>query len=161
MKAGKLKRPQRYQPGIVALHKIHQFQKSTELQICELPFLCLVCKIAQEIGKFNMCTSRGVHHTDTAESCSVLSGQPPGRCQPQCPTCVMHIYNYAKGYTISPSYLWRSPPFLKLSSSQKSVFSLSVGCRLYRILLVQGKGMLLGITLCTFINNQGVSFYCY
>ena len=38
-KAGKVKKPQRYQLGTVALCEIHQFQKSTELLICKLPLL--------------------------------------------------------------------------------------------------------------------------
>ena len=54
LKARKLKRPWKYQPGIVALHKICRFQKSTELLICKLPFSHLVHKIAQEIGKFDI-----------------------------------------------------------------------------------------------------------
>ena len=54
LKAGILKRPQKYWLGIVALHEIHQFQKSTELLIHKCPFSHLVCKIAQEIGKYDM-----------------------------------------------------------------------------------------------------------
>ena len=46
--------PQRYWPGTVALYNIHQFQKSTELLIHKIPFSCLVCKIAQEVGRFDM-----------------------------------------------------------------------------------------------------------
>ena len=37
LKARKLKRPQRYWLGIVVLHEIHQFQKSTEVLRCKLP----------------------------------------------------------------------------------------------------------------------------
>ena len=55
LKARKMKKPQRYWPGTVALHEIHQFQKSTELLIHKLPFSRLACEIAQEIGKFDMC----------------------------------------------------------------------------------------------------------
>ena len=43
---GGLKRPQRYQLGTVDLHKICQYQKSTELLICKWPFAHLVCKIS-------------------------------------------------------------------------------------------------------------------
>ena len=53
--AGKLKKPQRYQPGIMALHKIHQFQKSMELLIHKRPFLQLVHEIAPEVGKYDLC----------------------------------------------------------------------------------------------------------
>ena len=38
----------RYQPGIVALHEIRQYQKSTELLIRKLPFQRLVREIAQD-----------------------------------------------------------------------------------------------------------------
>ena len=55
LKAGMLKRPQKYQLGIVALHKIHWFQKSTELLICKLPFSHLVHEIVQEVGKYDLC----------------------------------------------------------------------------------------------------------
>ena len=54
LKTRQLKRPQRYWLGIEALSEIHWLQKSTELLICKLPFSCLVCRIAQEIGKFGM-----------------------------------------------------------------------------------------------------------
>ena len=54
LKARKLKRPWRYWPGIMVLCEICQFQKSTEFLICKLPFSHLVCKIAQEVGKFDM-----------------------------------------------------------------------------------------------------------
>ena len=54
LKARKVNKPQRYQLGTVALCKICQFQKSTELLICKLPFSHLGCEIAQEVGKFGM-----------------------------------------------------------------------------------------------------------
>ena len=44
---GGLKRPKRYQPWMVALHKICQYLKSTELLICKWPFVHLVHEIAQ------------------------------------------------------------------------------------------------------------------
>ena len=50
LKAGQLKKPQRYWLRIVALQEVCQFQKSTELLIHKLPFSCLVHKIAQEVG---------------------------------------------------------------------------------------------------------------
>ena len=43
-----------YWPGMVALHEIHWFQKGTDLLKHKLPFLRLVHKIAQKVGKFNM-----------------------------------------------------------------------------------------------------------
>ena len=55
LKAVLLKRPWKYQLGIVALCKICWFQKSTELLICKHPFSHLVHKIAQEVGKYDLC----------------------------------------------------------------------------------------------------------
>ena len=55
LQAGKVKKLKKYWPGIVALHKIQQFQKSTELLIWKLPFSWLVCEIALEVGKYDMC----------------------------------------------------------------------------------------------------------
>ena len=51
---GGLKKPQRYWPGTVTLYKIHQYQRSTELLICKCPFACLVHKIAQECGRYDL-----------------------------------------------------------------------------------------------------------
>ena len=50
-----LKKPQRYWMGTVALHKIHQFQRSTELLIWKRPFSWLVCEIALEVGTYDLC----------------------------------------------------------------------------------------------------------
>ena len=55
LKAGKVKKPRRYWPGTVAVCKIRQYQKSTELLIQKLPFSRLVREIAQEVGKTDMC----------------------------------------------------------------------------------------------------------
>ena len=55
LKAGLLKRFWKYWPGIVALSEICQFQKSTELFIHKYPFSQLVCEIAQEVGKYDIC----------------------------------------------------------------------------------------------------------
>ena len=54
LKAGKVKKPRKYQPGTVALCEIWQYQKSTELLIRKLPFSQLVHEIAQEVGKTDM-----------------------------------------------------------------------------------------------------------
>ena len=51
LKAGKVKKTRKYQPGTVALREIWQYQKSTELLIRKLPFSRLVHEIAQEVGK--------------------------------------------------------------------------------------------------------------
>ena len=55
LKAGKVKKTWKYQPRTVALHEICKFQKSTELLIQKLPFSWLVCKIALEVGKYDLC----------------------------------------------------------------------------------------------------------
>ena len=55
LQASKVKKTRKYQPGTVALHKIQQFQKSTQLLIWKLPFLWLVHEIALEVGKYDMC----------------------------------------------------------------------------------------------------------
>ena len=78
LRAGKVKKPQKYWLGTVALHEIFWFQKSIELLIWKLPFSQLVHKIAQEMGKYDMC------HTDSAGSCRGIFGWAPGRWQPLC-----------------------------------------------------------------------------
>ena len=55
LQEGQVKKPRRYQPGTVALNKIWQFQKSTELLIWKLPFSWIVCEIAIQVGKYDMC----------------------------------------------------------------------------------------------------------
>ena len=49
LQAGKVKKPQRYQLGIMALCEISRFQQGTGL-IHNLPFSCLVCEISLEVG---------------------------------------------------------------------------------------------------------------
>ena len=51
----KVKKTRNYWPGTVALQEIWHFQKSTELLIRRLPFLWLVCGIALEVGKYDLC----------------------------------------------------------------------------------------------------------
>ena len=54
LQAGKVKKTRKYQPGTGTLWEIQQFQKSTELLIWKLPFSQLVCKIALEVGKYDL-----------------------------------------------------------------------------------------------------------
>ena len=54
LKASKVKKTRKHQPGTVALCEICQFQKSTELIIQKLPFSQLVCEIALTVGKYDM-----------------------------------------------------------------------------------------------------------
>ena len=79
LKAGVLKKPWKYCMGTVALNEICQFQKSTELLICSLlTFGLQNCSRNWEIWY----ALPGACIPDSAGSCRVLSGQPPGRCQP-------------------------------------------------------------------------------
>ena len=55
LRAGKVKKTRKYWPGTVALQEIWQFQKSTELLIRKLPFSQLVCEIALEVDKYDLC----------------------------------------------------------------------------------------------------------
>ena len=45
---GGLKRPHRYQPGMVALREIRRYQRSTENLIKQTPFQKLIREISQE-----------------------------------------------------------------------------------------------------------------
>ena len=54
LRAGKVKKPWKDQPGTVALHKIHCFQKSMDLLICKLPFSHLIHKIAIKVSEYDM-----------------------------------------------------------------------------------------------------------
>jgi histone H3 len=44
-------KPHRYRPGIVALHEIRKYQKSTDLLLCKGPFAWLVRELCQDIEK--------------------------------------------------------------------------------------------------------------
>ena len=46
---GGIKKPHRYHPGTVALHKIRRYQKSTDLLIRKLPFQRLVRELIQDV----------------------------------------------------------------------------------------------------------------
>ena len=54
LKAGKVKKSQKYWLETVALCEICWFQKSTELPIQKLPFSRLVHKIALQVGKYDL-----------------------------------------------------------------------------------------------------------
>ena len=54
LKARKVKKTRKYQPGTVALQEIWQFQKSTELLIRKLPFSWLVHEIALQVDKSDL-----------------------------------------------------------------------------------------------------------
>ena len=49
--SGGVKKPHRYCPGTVALHKIHRYQKSTDLVIRKVPFQCLAREVLQDLNK--------------------------------------------------------------------------------------------------------------
>ena len=54
LKKGLMKWPQKYWLGMVALHEIPQYQKSTELLICKCPFLRLVWMMTQDCRWYNL-----------------------------------------------------------------------------------------------------------
>ena len=45
---GGIRKPHWYRPGLVALHEIYRYQKSTECLITKLPFQKLIWEISQE-----------------------------------------------------------------------------------------------------------------
>ncbi len=51
---GGMKKPTPSCPGTVALKEIRKFQQTTDLLIKKAPFQCLVCKLAQKIGKSDL-----------------------------------------------------------------------------------------------------------
>ena len=156
LKARKVKKPQRYWPGTVALHKICWFQKNTELLICKLLFSHLVHKIAQEVGRFHM--QFQVHAILTLQEAAEAYLVSLLEDTNLCPTHVKCITIMPKGYTMSLVYLYRTPPLLSLSFSHKSVsvFLLIAGC--VGFYWYKGRECNLGITLYIFIKHQGVSF---
>ena len=48
---GGIKKPHRYRPGTVALHKIRRYQKSTDLLIRKLPFQRLAREVLQDLNQ--------------------------------------------------------------------------------------------------------------
>ena len=121
----------------MALCKICRFQKSTELLICKLPFLQLVCKIAQEVGKYDLCFQ--VHAVlilqEAAEAYLVGLLEDTN-------LCAIH----ATRVTIMPTDIllaWciHRETFITEILLPKVCFSLSVCCRLCGILSVQGMGI--------------------
>ena len=63
------KKPHRYNPGTVALCKIHRYQKSTELLIRRLPFQRLVREIAQDFkGRLNFASGAILALQEAAEA---------------------------------------------------------------------------------------------
>ncbi len=49
--SGGVKKPHRYRPGTVALHKICRYQKSTDLLIRKVPFQHLEREVLQDLNK--------------------------------------------------------------------------------------------------------------
>ena len=138
LQAGKLKKPRRYQPGIVALHEIQQFQKSTELLIQKLPFSLLVCKIALQVGKYDMCF-QGHANICLQEAAEVyIVG-----LMKDANLCTIHaqwVTIMPKDIEVSLPHLWRASALLK--SSPEICFRVSIGCRLYRVFTSTGIGKL-------------------
>ena len=123
LKARKVKKPRRYLPGTVALREIWQFQKSTELLIRKLPFSRLVCEIALQVGKTDLCFqgSAIICLQEAAQAYLVSLMEDANLCH-RCKTGD----NYAQGHSVSPPHPGRASTLLKSSSKQANL--LFVGC---------------------------------
>ena len=119
-KAGQLKKPWRYQPGIVALCEICWFQKSTELLIHKLPFSCLVHEIAQEVGKYDMILPGGCS-PDSSGSCRVFIWLVSWK-MPTYALSMWSCHDHSQRCTVSPWYPWRASSLLKIFLLPKYVF---------------------------------------
>ena len=124
LKAGKVKKPRKYQPGTVALCEIGQYQKSTELLIRKLPFSWLVCKIAQEVGKRDM-RFQGSTIICLQEAAEAFLVSLLEDINPMCHSCKKGN-NYAQGYSVGLPHPRRASIDLKSSSKQANL--LIVGC---------------------------------
>ena len=103
---GLMKRPWKYQPGMVALHKIYYWAPHLQMPLCAIskwdsPRMQEIWPVLPD-----------AHGHGIAGSSWILFDQPPGRCQPVCHPCKAHYYN-DQGYSICPSYLHRAPPLLE------------------------------------------------
>jgi histone H3 len=69
-KTGGIKKPHRYHHGNVALRKIRQYQKSTDLLIRKMPFQCLAREVLQDLKE----RIHGVSHkADSFQATSLLA----------------------------------------------------------------------------------------
>ena len=125
--ARKVKKPWRYQPGTVALCKICQFQKCTDLLIHKLPFSHLVCKIALEEGRYYMCFQVHAILTlqEAAETYLVGLLEDANLCtmHVKCVTIMPKDIQLAQHICGEHLHYWRS-----FSLKFVSVFLLLVGC---------------------------------
>ena len=115
-----MKKPKRYQLGMMALHEICKYEQSTELLICKCPFMYLVCEIAQDCGRFDpcfqVCVVMGLQEAVEYYLTSLLEDA----------TCVLYMWN-------ASLLCWRTSnwPIISIESTSiiKSVL-VSVSCRL-------------------------------
>ena len=130
LQADKVKNPRKYQAGTVALCKIWQFQKSTELLIWKLPFSWLISEIALEVGKYNL------HFQGHAIICLQEAAEAYiVGLMIDANLCAIHT----KRVTIMPKDIQLNPPHPRrastiLKSSLEICFGVSVGCRLCGVL---------------------------
>ena len=151
LRAGKVKKPQKYWLGMVAVHDICHFQKSMDLQIWKLPFSYLVHEIALEVERYDMhfqaCAIL------TAGSCEGICCWASGRCQPLHNPHEMHNH-HAQRHTISMMYPWRASALLKTFSPKSvSVFLLVVGCVGWEFSVGFALYMMMGIMGFVVVNN--------
>ena len=143
LQAGKVKKTRKYWPGTVALWEIWQFQKSTELLIRKLPFSQLVCEIALEVGKYDLCFqgSAIICLQEAAKAYVVSLMEDANLCAIHTKRVTIIPMDIQLACCIQGEHLqyWKAPPNRKIC-----------WCRLCGVLIyfpVQGKGTQVGKVL--------------
>ena len=89
LKASKVEKPQRYWPGMMALHAICWFQKSADVLICKLIFFTSSLWY-HPWSRVLWYALPDACHFDCAGSCRGIFGLAPGRYLPMHHSCKMH-----------------------------------------------------------------------
>ena len=150
LRASKVKKPQRYWLGMVVPSEICQFQKSTDLLICKLPFSCLVHEVALAVGLYDMHFQVHAILTlqEAAEAYLVGFLEDANLWHH---SCEIH-HHYAQRYTAHLTYVWRTSSLLN-NLLPNVCFGLSVGCMLCQILLVWGRELNVGFALYILLSS--------
>ena len=155
LKARKVKKPQRYQPGMVALHEICHFQKSTDLLICILPFSCIVCEIALKVEWYNMhfqvCTILTLQEAAEAYLVGLLEDANLCTIHTKCITIMPKDIQLAQHIHGEHLHYW-----ISFSPKSVSVFLLVLGC--VGFCQYQGRELNVGLTLYIITECYGVCF---